>query len=82
MDRRTLHKMIDELPEDELEQTARELATRLEGKVHPAVLAAWLAEPDDEPLTDEEAEAVAQARASLRERGGILHDELKRRHKL
>src|SRR5689334_10796568 len=62
-----LHTILDAIPDDRL-NAAREALAQL---ADPVVLAALNAPLDDEPLTDEDVEALAEARAE-RERGGTI----------
>ena len=66
-----LHRLIDELPEDQAERL-------LDGILDPVLLARALAPIDDEPETADEAVAVAEGLADL-ERGDILTTEQLRR---
>jgi hypothetical protein len=63
-----LHQLVDELDED----TAREALTLLKDLRLPRVLRE--APIDDEPETDEERAAVAEAEAAIA-RGDIVRDE-------
>jgi hypothetical protein len=71
------HELIERLPEAQLSA----LVGLLETMVDPVAAALRAAETDDEPETDEEKLAAAEARAWLaRRRGrGIPHDEAMRR---
>ena len=66
-----LHRLIDELPDDQAEQL-------LLGISDPVLRARALAPVDDEPGTPEEAAAVAEGIADL-ERGDVLTTEQLRR---
>jgi hypothetical protein len=67
-----LHTILDSIPEDRL-SAAREALAAL---ADPVLLALLSAPEDDEPLTDEDLEALAEARAE-RERGElVLLDDL------
>jgi hypothetical protein len=69
-----LHQAIDALSEDEARDTLRYLEVR---RVDP-VLAAFLAAPiDDEPVTEEEERAVAEARDSYRRGEAVALDEIR-----
>jgi hypothetical protein len=68
-----LHRLIDELPEDQAERL-------LSGILDPVLKSRALAPIDDEPETPEEAAAVAEGIADL-ERGDVLTTE-QLRHEL
>ena len=73
----TLHKLVDRLPEDEWEAVHQILEERL--AKHDPVLRAFLTAPeDDEPETEEERAAVAEAYDSIA-RGEVISDEELRR---
>ena len=73
----TLHKLVDRLPEDEWEAVHQILEERL--AKHDPVLQAFLNAPeDDEPETEEERAAVAEAYESIA-RGEVISDEELRR---
>jgi hypothetical protein len=59
-----LHRLIDELPESELEAAERFL-NYLRAMTDPVLRALLEAPPDDEPETDEERQAVQEAREEL-----------------
>jgi hypothetical protein len=71
------HTLIDRLPEAQLSA----LVGLLETMVDPVTAALRNAPMDDEPETEEEKQAVAEARDWLNERGGkgISHPEAMRR---
>ncbi|HZR99123.1 MAG TPA: hypothetical protein VFE37_10475 [Chloroflexota bacterium] len=72
-----LHRVIDTLPDSELEAAARLLAgLGIDDPVLRAVLAAPI---DDEPETPEEAAAVQQARDDLAAGRVVSHEEARRR---
>jgi len=75
--RQQAHQLIDRLPETQLSA----LVGLLETIVDPAAAALRNAPIDDEPETDGEKQAVAEARDWLARRGGrgIPHDEAMRR---
>ena len=69
----TLHKLVDRLPEDEWEAVHQILEERL--AKHDPVLRAFLTAPeDDEPETEEERAAVAEAYEAIA-RGEVVSDE-------
>jgi hypothetical protein len=76
-----IHKLIDQIPEDDLPEVARYLEN-LRTESDPVLRALADAPEDDEPETPEEAEAVAEAKAEI-ERGEFdflddIQDELLR----
>ena len=75
--REQAHQLIDRLPETQLSA----LVGLLETIVDPVAAALRRAPVDDEPESDGEKEAVAEARNWLARRGGkgIPHDEAMRR---
>ena len=60
-----LHKLIDDLPEDEIQAAARYLQC-LRDRRDPVLAALLNAPQDDEPETDHERQAVAKAMADLK----------------
>lgn len=64
-----LYEMIEALPEARLERASRLLTALLDDDSVGLSLA--LAPLDDEPLTDEEAAAIEEAKAELRRGEGI-----------
>jgi len=75
--RQNAHELIDRLPETQLSA----LVGLLETIVDPVGVALRSAPVDDEPETEEEKQAVAEARVWLQRRGGrgIPHEEAMRR---
>ena len=75
--RQQAHQLIDRLPETQLSA----LVGLLETIVDPVAAALRNAPADDEPETDNEKQAVAEARDWLAVRGGkgIPHEEAMRR---
>lgn len=71
-----LHAIVDQLPEDELAE-ARRLLMALRA-LDPALRAAQLAPVDDEPLTEEEREAIAAAEAGYLGGDWVTNEEMKR----
>jgi len=67
MSRRTLHDLLDRIPEEELPAAQRFLEYLA---VSPAYRAAWSAPADEEPVTDGDAAAIARAREV------VLHDDV------
>ena len=62
--RETLYKLIEELPEDEIQAATRYLQY-LRDRRNPVLVALLNAPEDDEPETDYERQAVAEAMADL-----------------
>jgi hypothetical protein len=75
MSRDALHDLIDQIPEAELPAAQRFLEYLA---VNPAYRAALSAPPDDEPVTEADAAAIARAREEVRLGKGISHDEVLR----
>ena len=75
--RQQAHELVDRLPAAQLSA----LVGLLEAIVDPVATALRSAPPDDEPDTEEEKQAAAEARDWLRQNGGkgIPHDEAMRR---
>jgi hypothetical protein len=74
MSRDTLHDLVDRIPEEELPAAKRfEYLT-----VNPAYRAALSAAPDEEPVTEADAAAIAQAGEEVRAGKVISHDEILR----
>jgi len=68
-----LHRLIDELPESEL-HAARRFLEYLRDQTDPLLRALRNAPPDDEPETEEERQAVAEAWEDVRA-GRLIPDE-------
>ena len=75
MSRRTLHDLVDRIPEEELSAAQRFLEYLA---VSPAYRAAWSAPADHEPVTDVEAAAIARAREEVRSGRVVPHDDVLR----
>jgi hypothetical protein len=75
MSRDTLHDLIDRIPEEELPAAKRFLEYLA---VSPAYRAALSAPPDDEPVTEADAAAIARVRHEVRGGNVISHDEILR----
>jgi hypothetical protein len=71
--REALHRLIDELPDEEAEQVLRALQ-----RPDPVRGAIDLAPEDDEPLSDDERASIREARAAVARGDVISHDELLR----
>lgn len=76
--RERLHRLVEDLPEGEMQRAERLLAALKTGIIHPVDLALLLAPEDDEPHSSEEEKAVQQARDALA-RGELVPDEELRR---
>ena len=75
--RETLHKLLDLLPESEWEELRRVLEKHL-AKNDPVLRAFLEAPEDDEPETEEERAAVAEAYEDIARGEVISFEELKR----
>ena len=75
MSRDTLHDLVDRIPEEELPVAQRFLEYLA---VSPAYRAALSAAPDDEPVTEADATAIARAREDIRAGKVISHDDILR----
>ena len=73
-----LHRLIDAIPDSKLAVAA----TALEPLVDPVMRALLTAPIDDEPESEEERAAVAEAKAELARGEFLTHEEVKRRHGL
>ncbi|MBI2916577.1 MAG: hypothetical protein HYY01_01170 [Chloroflexi bacterium] len=75
--RDALHRLVDQLPDGELQAAQRFLAYLRD--MGDPVLRAFLEAPeDDEPETEEERLAVEQAKEEIRQGKGIPWEEVKR----
>ncbi|MFI5004682.1 MAG: hypothetical protein ACHQE6_06685 [Solirubrobacterales bacterium] len=76
-----LHKLVDELTEAEADDALRYVASRLEGGEADR-FARWLdSRPeDDEPLTAEDEEAIAEGRADMAAGRLVSHEEMLRKY--
>jgi len=74
-EREQAHAYLDRLPPAQLSA----VRTLLQAMVDPALTALANAPLEDEDISEEEERAVAEARESLRQRGGIPHTEAMRR---
>lgn len=72
--RSKLHDLIESLPSEDLPTALRILETLRSGPVPLSDVPI-----DDEPETEEEREAVAEARREIEEGKGIPHDEVMQR---
>ncbi len=75
MERRAIHDLVDRIPEPELAAVQRVLEYFA---ANPAYRAAWSAPPDDEPVTDGDAAAVARARDEIRTGKVVAHEDILR----
>jgi hypothetical protein len=76
--RTKLHDLIESLPSEDV-PTALRILEALNSTSGPLPLAFRDIPIDDEPETDEERAAVAEARRDIEEGKGIPHDEVMRR---
>jgi hypothetical protein len=67
-----LHTMLDAIPEDRLPAVREALAALAD----PVLLAFLTAPEDDEPLTDEDLQALAEAREDREQGRTVFLDEL------
>ena len=75
-----IHELVDALPERELETAVRVLEGLAALALSDPVAQALAQAPeDDEPVSEEEEAAVAEARAELDRGEFIPHEEVKRR---
>lgn len=72
-----LHKLVDELPEDELGPAELFLAYLKDGRSDPLLLKLATAPWDDEPETEEERQAVEEAKTELARGEGIPWEEIR-----
>jgi len=70
-----LHTLIDRIPEAEISAALRFLEYLAST---PAFRTATLALPDDEPVTQGDAEAIARARRDIESGSVVSHDEIVR----
>jgi hypothetical protein len=77
MTRETLHRLVDQLPDEEVDTAARVLAA-LGAAADPLLRSLLHAPDDDEPETPEERSAVAEAWAEHRRGEGSTTEELRR----
>ena len=75
MSRDILHDLVDRIPEEELPAAQRFLEYLA---VSPAYRAALSAAPDDEPVTEGDATAIARAQEEVRAGKVISHAEILR----
>jgi hypothetical protein len=75
MSRHVLHQLIDRIPEEELSAAQRFLEYLA---VSPAYRAALSAPPDDEPVTEGDAAAIARAREQVRLGKVVSHEDVLR----
>lgn len=73
-----LHRLIDELPETAL-PIAQRLLTELEADEAAPYVPLYEAPLDDEPVTEDELAAIAEARAAFARGDWITDEELRRR---
>lgn len=79
--RTKLHDLIESLPSEDL-PTALRILEALISSSDPVPLALRDVPIDDEPETEEERAAVAEARREIEEGKGIPHDEVMRKYGL
>ena len=75
MSRDSLHSLVNRIPEEEL-PTAQRFLEYL--AVSPAYRLAFSAPPDDEPVTDSDAAAIARAQDEIRKGKVVSQDDVLR----
>lgn len=78
MSREDLHRLVDELPDSELNAAQRFLEFLRDRDVEPVRKAIAKAPVDDEPETAEEVEGVEEAEDDIRAGRTMTTDELRR----
>jgi hypothetical protein len=73
MSRHNLHDLVDKIPEEGLSAAQRVLEYLA---VSPAYRAAWSAPLGDEPVTADDAAAIARAREEIRAGKVVTHDDV------
>jgi hypothetical protein len=74
--RASLHELVDKIPDDALAAARERLVALFDDD--PALRAALLAPPDDEPFTDQERQAVEVARAAYRRGEWVSGEDVRR----
>lgn len=74
----TLHRLVDLLPREQWDEAMDRLRDLLDDPVLRALAEAPL---DDEPETEEERAAVAEAKAGIVRGEGVPHEDLVRRYR-
>lgn len=78
--RDTLHHLVDELPEQEIARASRVLRALLDSAEEEGPLYTLDTAPDDdEPIGDEERQAIDEALRDIRAGRTVPHAEVKRR---
>jgi hypothetical protein len=75
MERRAVHDLVDRIPDGQLVAVQRILEYFA---ASPAYRAAWSSQPDDEPVTEADAAAIARAREELRAGKVVAIEEILR----
>lgn len=78
--REELHQLLDEIPDQGLDEARRYLGALKEAGSDPFLAHLLLAPEDDEPLTPEEAAGLEEARAEWRRGEFYTAEEIKRRY--
>ncbi len=73
-----IHQMVDELPESEL-GTAERVLAGLAALSNPVATALARAREDDEPVTDEEGEAIEEGEADVEAGRVVTSDQARAR---
>jgi hypothetical protein len=79
MERNTLHRLVDMLPEGDLDAAQRVLRGLLGSDCDPVLLALLNARVDDEPFDEEDIAADAEADADIAARRLSSHEAARRR---
>ena len=70
-----LHRLVDDLPDSQIEKAARQLKHLND----PLSRLLEEAEEDDEPLTEEDLKAIEEAHEDIRQGRVVSHEEARRR---
>ena len=79
--RERLHRLVDELLDDDIDEAERYLKYLCTGE-DPPLYTRETAPIDDEPLTAEDLEAIEEAERDIAAGNGIPHEEVMRRRGL
>ena len=81
MSKKELHTLVDQLPDQEL-HTARKFLEYLRDTSDPLLKSLREAPEDDEPLTPEEREALAESKRDIKEGQSYTHEEIMKKYGL
>ncbi|MDE0175386.1 MAG: hypothetical protein OYH76_01115 [Defluviicoccus sp.] len=79
--RERLHRLVDEVPDQDIDVVEHLLECLCAGE-YPTLHTPETAPIDDEPLTEEDLEAIEEARRDIEAGNGIPHEEIMRRYRL